>query len=187
MSYADQLEEAAEAKVIARRKTADGQIVLLWSDGSITGSMSYKLSGVPMTKNSRVGWLFMGEVALFDIDELHALYKAAKWAAKHNGQPGDVRARAHKILEPKPLKLKPTWTVLSADRDGKPTERYWKLDRIRWPGLVVWDHVNKFSRGGRYEVASVDRAGVVDPGSGIRFRNMTEVSKHLATVKVIRR
>lgn len=177
------LVEADEATVIARRKTSDGKLVLLWSDGSISGAMSYQIKGVPMTKDTQVGWLFVSEVELYSYAELPALYKAAKWAAKRNGNHGDVRARVGKLLTPKPMKLKPIWTVVSTDRDGKPTDRYWKLDRVRWPGLVVWDHVNQ-GRGGRYEVASIDRNGTINPNSGVRVRTMGEVAKYLATVRV---
>lgn len=40
----------------------------------------------------------------------------------------------------KPVRLKPLWTVQSADRDGKPTERVWKLPRLHaWHGHAIWD------------------------------------------------
>ena len=68
---------------------------------------------------------------------------------------------------------------MSTDRDGTPTERVWRLPAIRWPGLVIWDHVNA-GRGGRYEVF-YRALGVADTyqTTGIRFATLAKVTAHL--------
>ena len=193
MNLSAQLEEATKTKaeVLIRGKTADGKNVAFWSDASVTSGMGYQLPGVPLPRRATrealaAGWLFMGEVSLWDLDELHALYKAAKWAAKRGGRPGDVRARASKLLDPKPLKLKPVWTVTSADQKGRPTERTWRLPRIMWPGLAVYDHVNMGStRGGRYEVFNCDRHNVCT-STGVAFKNLAGLTKYLMSVRANR-
>jgi len=124
---------------------------------------------------------WLAEQAEAKAADAKAVIEEAKAAAEAKLE--DAKAVLEEAKPPVP-KLKPIWEVVSADRDGKPTERYWKLDRIRWPGLVVWDH-GKSGRGGRYEVSSISHGGVVE-GQGFRFRNMRQVAEHLATVKVTR-
>lgn len=46
------------------------------------------------------------------------------------------------------------WTILSTDRDGKPTCRVCRLPRLTHPGLAIWHER------GLYTIMSVDRRGV---------------------------
>lgn len=195
---------------IATRKTHDGKRVALWSNGAITGGMGSGIKGIPIARPRdekskqtalKTGWLFIGEVELYDYKELPDLYKAAKSVARKGGRPGDVRdamGRMGKrrqtsapatgpgftsdVSHPR-LKMKPIWTVLRADRDGKPTERYWRLPRIRWPGMAVWDHVNRGGSRGRYEIVNIDRHGTTT-STGIRFKKLSDVMDHLQAVGV---
>lgn len=175
------------AHEVSNRKTADGTGVVLWSDGAVTGRMGLKLPGVPMVRPRTetgasvalaAGWLLMGEIGLYDLDEVPGLYGACRWAATRNGTPGDVRARANRRPP-----LRPSWVVVQADRDGTPTERVWRLPRLLWPGLVVWDHVHRGARrGGRYEVFSVDRDNVCMT-TGCAFDRLSELAAHLETIR----
>ncbi len=166
---------------MARRLTADGVAVELWSDGPVTGRMGFALSGVPVARPSAAGlstalaagWLLMGEVELYDAEEVGGLYEACRWAAARGLGPGEVRARAAA------LKITPNWEVLSADRDGRPTERVWRLPRLgRWAGLAVWDRCGASQR---YEVMSCDRDGVCMP-TGFAFGRLADLSAHLLAV-----
>lgn len=141
-----------EPHTIARRTTADGYHVLLHEQGGITGLMGFTIRGVPFASPRtpegvalalRAGWLFMGEVCLYDIDELPALYAAARKVASRHGLPGDLRAEMARSREPHILLQ---WQVMHADRDGRPTARIARLPRLRWPGTYVWHE------SGRYEV-----------------------------------
>ncbi len=137
--------------VVARRSTADGKSVLLWSDGSLTWAHGYVIKGSANPRSAagrelalKAGWLIAGEVCLHDADDVPDLIAAARWTAARDGLPGTVRARLRAMREPKGPR--PVWTVLEADRDGRPTLRVWKLPRLGWPGLAVWHER------GRYEV-----------------------------------
>ncbi len=175
--------------VIARRMTADGIGVALHHDGAVTGRFGSGLEGVPVARPRtrearelalRVGWLFAGEVSLYDYSELGLLYAACRWAAAHDGLPGTVRSRMAK-----PARLTPVWTVVSADRDGRPTCRYWRLPRLISPGTVVWDHVSVGASGGRYEIHRIVRGSndqTCNP-SGIRFHTLDEVSSFILSEK----
>lgn len=176
---------------IARRATADGISVEVWSDGAITGRMGFKLPGVPIARPRTdeaitlalaAAWLLAGEVEIHDLDEMGDLYAACRWTAARGGLPGDVRARLADIRRPK---VSPVWTVLSTDRDGNATERYWRLPRLRWPGMVVWDHVSVGASGGRYEIMHTV-SGTQDTcvPSGIRFATLAELADHLMTVGI---
>ena len=165
---------------IAVRTTADGQTVKLWRNGELTGGLGFALPGVPMAcprseegraRALSAGWLFMGEVELYEVEELGRLYECAKRVAKRDGTPGDLR----RIFAEKP-RPKPIWETLRADSKGRPTERVWRIPRMLLPGVAVWDHVS--SSRGRYEIVNVDREGVAKT-TGIRFATMAEVLKHL--------
>lgn len=178
------------AHVIARRRTADFLDVELWSDGPVTSRFGHALPGVPIARPRSAsslalalcaGWLFVGEVEIHDTDDLGDLYAACKWAAARDGLPGTVRARLAEMRTPR---LTPVWTVLRTDRDGRPTERVWRLPRMRWPGTVVWDHVSVGARGRRYEIFyEVSGSDGTYTSSGLRFRTLDEVSAHLREVQ----
>ena len=147
----------AKPYAIAKRKTADDRTVVLWSTGAVTGALGFPLAGVPvarpktadaLARELTAGWLMMGEVELYDGDELGTLHEACRHVAARGGTPGDVRARANRTMLPS---LR--WSIVSADRDGKPTERVAMLPRLRWPGLAVFDFCGSVgSSRGRYQV-----------------------------------
>lgn len=143
----------AEPHVIARRRTFDGKDVCLWDDGTLTWAFGFAVKGAwfkPSEANRdralAAGWLVLGEVEIYDACEVSGLVQAARWAADRDGLPGTMRDRLH---QPRPV-MAPAWTVLSADRNNKPTERVWTLPRLGpWAGHAVWDYCSQ-GRGGRY-------------------------------------
>jgi hypothetical protein len=141
--------------IIARRKTADDIAVEFWHDGAITGRMGFKLPGVPVVRPRTdaavsaaraVASLVAGQVELHELAELPRLVDCARRVAARGGSPGDLRA-AFAATGERSLTL--TWDIYATDRTGKPTVRVAKLDRIRWPGLVVWHER------GRYELLAL--------------------------------
>ena len=169
-----------EPHTIARRTTADGYHVLLHEQGGITGLMGFTIRGVPfacprspegVALALRAGWMFLGEVGLYDIDELPALYAAARKVAARDGLPGDLRAEMARSREPHILLQ---WQVMHADRDGKPTVRIARLPRLRWPGTYVWHE------SGRYEVmrqlsASRGQADASLTTTGVSFASQRDL------------
>lgn len=183
------------AHVVARRTSFDGDAILVWDSGAITGAMGFAIEGIPIARprssaaritQLAAAWLFADEASLCNTDEIAALYRASVWAAKRGGGADSVRRRLASIVAPR---VKPAWTVTRADREGRPVERFWRLPRIRWPGLAVWDHCtptsgrnNGRASGGaggcRYELVGIDRNGVCR-STGFRFRNLRELARHL--------
>jgi hypothetical protein len=142
-----------------RRRTADGIDVCLWDDGGLSGWFGHALPGVrlrrPRTAKARhdalrAGRLLLGDVCMYDVDELGDLYAAAERAK--DGLPGTMRRIYRERLDQR-YALRLTWTVTSTDREGRPTERVARLPRLRWPDLVVWDFCGgPGSKLGRYVV-----------------------------------
>ena len=133
--------DAAAAHIIGRRRTADGIGIALWSDATITGTFGHAIKGLPLraptsdvAARRTAAWLFAGEVALYDLDECATLYRAALAVARRAGDPGDVRSEVERLLEPR---LVFAWETTASDRDGRWTEQTARLDRMRWPGVVV--------------------------------------------------
>jgi hypothetical protein len=101
MKISDLLRQAAnKAEKIATRKTSDNKTVLFWSDGSVTSGMG----GVPHGTSGVVpkaiqNWL-MGDVSLYDWDELPKVIQLARklHKAKPSALPGDFRAFVGKGL-----------------------------------------------------------------------------------------
>jgi len=169
-----------ESHVIARRRTAQGTAVWLFDDGALA-SWADALPGVPVarprTPEGRrltldAGWLFVGEVEVYDDHELAALYVAAKRIAKRGGTPGDLRAETARELEPK----------ITFHWNDEGDYRTCVLPRIEWPGMAV-----RHERG-VYEVMHWRHTGaaVACPGmawmpSGFRFRTIEELTKFLNT------
>lgn len=75
----------AETHEVARRTTADGKLVVLWSDGLVTGFLGFRVRGVGASrstyeagKDMEAGWLMLDEVCLYDFAEVGALVHAAR-------------------------------------------------------------------------------------------------------------
>lgn len=184
---------------IARRRTADDATVVLWSDGAVTGRLGYALPGVPIARpktaeaierSLRAGWMLADEVCLYEANEIAALYDACRWAAARGLGISAARARLADLSK---ARLTPAWEILRVDRDGRPTERVWRLPRLLWPGVVVWDYCTGTSgrkngrasgglNGCRYEIVYTDRDGVA-VGAGLQFRTLSEVSDHLVEIR----
>jgi hypothetical protein len=83
----------SELHAIARRTTADGVTVALWSDGDITDRLGFRIRGVGKTRGAgpaaldralRVGWLVMNNVCVYDFSEVAALVKAGRRAVEQH-------------------------------------------------------------------------------------------------------
>jgi hypothetical protein len=177
-------------EIIARRRTADNIGIALWSDGSLTywNGRAIKGSAHPRTDEQRrqalaAGWNVIGNVELYDADELPRFIAAARKAP--GAMPGAVRAEFARAAR-KEKQLTPSWTVYETDRDGKPTIRVWKLPRLLYGGLAVFDYCGKRnSSGGRYVLMrELGRGGRKHaPGTveatGFRFNDLGALSEHL--------
>lgn len=171
--------------------TADDVAVEIWHDGAVTGRAGLALPGVPIARpRSSVSWdrarhaasLFGGEVELYDVAELPRLYACARRVAARGGLPGDLRA-AFAAAEAPSLHL--VWDVYAADRDGTPTVRVARLDRIRWPGLAVWHE------SGRYELLAIRRGAALGARSrealettGFSFASRAALHLHLFSIAI---
>lgn len=182
----------ASAHVIMRRHTADGIEICLWENGAITGALGIGLRGVPVARPKteaavnlarRTGRLMLGEVCLYDADELSALYIAARKAALSDGLPGTLRA-AYRAARDRRALLAFNWTVLSADRDGNATERVARLPRLRWPGVAVWDYCGGpgSSRGRYHLVRETQRGSGTYAETGFVFGTLSALCAHLASL-----
>lgn len=179
-------------EVIAQRKTADDKAVSLWNDGSLTwGRMGTVIKGSPHARTDEqiraalaAGWLVMGEIELYDSDDVPRLIEVARKVARRNGLPGDVRREFAKGCP-----LRPHWQVQETDRDGRPTVRVWRLPRITHPGLVIWDEV-RGSHGARYRVMTEilergRRSGTL-ADTGVRFKDLASLDKYLRETSALR-
>lgn len=179
-------------EVIARRKTADDKAVSLWSDGSLTWGHWNVIKGSPNARTDTqiqealaAGWLAMGEMELYDADEVPRLIEVARKVARKGGLPGDVRQAFAA-----PGSLRPHWTVIETDRDGNPKLRVWRLPRMTHPGMAVWDYMGVRGRG-RYHVMQELRAG----GRGTRtyaptgfdFNDLKALAEYLRETNQVRR
>ncbi len=173
---------------IARRETADGVTVYLWSDGAVTGRMGFALRGVTLVRpktaeairrERAAGWMLMGDVCLYDLDEVGALYDACRWAARRGLGVAGARER---LVNSKGPRVTPHWEVYQTDRDGNPRVRVWRLPRIAWHGLAVWDEVAPGHSRGRYLVCTVDRDGVAE-STGMYFSNLRDLAAYLDEVR----
>lgn len=170
---------------IAQRSTSDGITVVLYSDGAIAGRF-HALRGVRMAKPRTVearrlaltvGWMFLGEVELYDADELGALYGACRWAAERGL---DRVAMLSRLNREAPIQF--VWETLETDRDGNVRERVCRLNRLMWPGLAVWN-----GRRGDYEVMTDYDSGrgrdVLVP-TGMRFATIRELCTYLRSIRI---
>lgn len=174
-------------EIIARRKTYDDKAIALWSDGSLTwGGIGRTIEGSPNAKTPaakdaalKAGWLVLGEVEVYDAEDVPRLIKVARKIAAKNGLPGDVR---HEFWKDAPLK--PHWETYQTDRNGKPTIRTWRLPRVSHPGLVVWDRVTGAKR---YEVMHTlsGRGSSTLATTGVRFDTLPELAKYLRETSAV--
>lgn len=180
----------ATPHVIAKRETADGIGVWIWHDGAITGRHGRALPGVPITRPrtakalelARItAYLISGDVEMYDCAELPRLYACARRVAARGGSRRDLCAA---LVEREQPVVRFAWCVYATDSTGAPTVRVARLDRIRWPGLVVWHER------GRYELL-VLRTGIalgarsheaLEP-TGFSFGSQRELGEHLLTVQ----
>lgn len=189
-----------EPHTIAKRRTADGITVMLWSDGAVTGAFGGRFPGLPVrrprtvegaNKARRVGRLFLGEVEIYDEAELGELYAAAERASRADGLPGTVRRLfAERRDRPAPITL--AWVVTETDRDGRPTERQARLPRLRWPGYHVIDFCGgPGSAQGRYVLFHEDHSSpygvrLSQPSlrRGCAFRRLADLWTHLREIGI---
>ncbi len=179
--------------VVARRRTADDVGIALWSDATITHYFGHAIKGLPARKpatdaQARISaaWLFAGEVGMFDLDECALLYKAALTVARRGGDPGDVRAEFARLTEPK---IRFAWVTTEADRDGRWVEQMARLDRMRWPGVVVGRNRDGYEVLYERRVTCVSRDGstqvIVDhihETSGFRCGDQRALAKFLLSI-----
>jgi hypothetical protein len=176
-------------QVISRGVTADGKHIILWADGSLTWALGYAIRGAWMKPKPakqeearRAGWLLLGDAVLYDAAEIPDLVKAARWAVARDATPGAMRQRFKTLRQPKPI-LKPVWITTRADRNGKPTERWWRLPRLgSLSGTAVLDNCST-GRRGRYEIAYLVGKNGNDEtyrDSGISFATLGETITFLA-------
>lgn len=84
---------------VARRLTADGKTVVLWSDGQVTGAFN-AIRGIGRARtrtarrlNLRAGWLVFADVELYDFDEVPGLVRAARQGVRqYNATEDSARA-----------------------------------------------------------------------------------------------
>lgn len=150
---------------IARRRTADDKIVLLWDDGSLTSALGAVIRGSanPRTDEQRAearlaGWLVLGEVSLYDADEITPLIKTARALVRRDpgAQPGDLRAAMRRQREAAQLPS-PTWETCAGFRLGT-------FPRITGlASLAIWHETDR----GTYQVMHVSRTGAIATGNAL--------------------
>lgn len=74
---------------IGRAKTANDSVVVLWGDGQVTWSLGRGIKGVGVARSAyecdldvEAGWLVLGDVCMYDDNEVAALVKAARRAVR---------------------------------------------------------------------------------------------------------
>lgn len=170
---------AEYSHIVARRSTADGKSVLLWSHGHLTWRFGEYVRGSAHPRTATqvaaalaAGWLLLGDVELWEAEEVPTLAAAARQVAARSGLPGDLRKRMAELLEPAgPV---PHWTTYQTDRDGKPTVRVWRLPRLTHPGIVVWHEKGLYS-------VLLHHRGSSDTfnDTGFVFSTVRELRRHL--------
>jgi hypothetical protein len=150
---------------VMRRHTVDGISVHLESDGKVLGLFGRSLRSVPVRRPRtatshrlalNAGRMFMNALGFYSADELGQLYADAREAARRGVEIRDVQRERREAPAPPPALA---WTVIHADRDGKPTERHARLPRLLWPDLAVADYCGgPGSKNGRYVLLRRDLA-----------------------------
>lgn len=175
----------AELHEIARRRTADGHDVCLWSDGMVTRALGYHIRGVgrrrakPVEHELRIGWAVLDAAGVYDADELAELVGRYRRAFDANTDAKEAR-RAPRSRSRSGIVLR--WTVYSADRDGRASVRYAALDRIRWPALVLWHERGLYSVLRRRSTQG--RASSTLDTTGFEARTLREILGALETLRI---
>lgn len=185
-----------EPHTIKRANTADGIAVQMWSDGAITSLSGAGFQGLPVRRPKTqeaadlwrsVGWLFMGEVCLWDTADLARLYRCAERAVRLDGLPGTLRRLM--AVEAPTAPFRAIWRVARADPRGVVEERHCFPPRLGpWADLVLVDHCGRAgSVGGRYEVTRRLRnhstaTDVVVEATGFRFGRLADLWTHLRSL-----
>lgn len=175
--------------VIATRHTADGIAVQIWHDGCVTGRFGIALPGVPcvrprtaeaIERERAAASLLADEVSLYDLAELPRLYAACRRAACGDG---NRKAMYAALAAPAKPSIPFSWVTYATDAAGVPTLRVARLDRIRWPGLVVWHER------GRYELLMIRHGVALGARSrealhdtGFKFDTQAELCEHLFSI-----
>lgn len=175
--------------VVARRETADGIGVWIWHDGAVTGRHGRALPGVPVVRpvtstalgvERAASSMVQEDVCMYDCEELPRLYACARKVAKRGGS---RRELVVELAVRQPPSLRFSWVTYATDRSGAVTCRIAMLDRIRWPGLVVWHER------GRYELLALRlgtalgaRSREALESTGFAFGSQRELCAHLFSV-----
>ena len=86
-----------QATKLTRRTLGDGRGVILWSDGTVTGSFGFSIPGVGTAREAwgreadlRAGWALMEDAGLFTCEEIPGVVKAIREAFRvpYLGRPG---------------------------------------------------------------------------------------------------
>lgn len=171
-----------ETHIVARRTTADGAEIVLWSDGDLTRPLGFAIPGVGRLSDRalalRSGRLVLEDLCLYQLSEVSTLVKAARWAARRDSLPGTMRARFDDVTRSRGPRL--VWTTIQADRDGRATVRVAKLPRLLYGrGYAV------FHERGRYDVVRENPLGSGSyENTGFRARTLRELGSVLEQVKV---
>ena len=184
----------AKLHKMASRKTSDEIVVLLWSDGSITGWVN-ALRGVPVRRPRsaeahslavKAGWLLMGIVELYSLDELPDLYRACESVARN-----PQRTVVDEFERLRESKIAFVWETTAADRDGRWTEQTARLDRMRWPNIVILRTRTRSGYELFYEESELQLSGdeprrmvreVIHKPSGFRCGNLRDLCAHLMSL-----
>ena len=183
---------ASTPHVIASRRTADGTQVEVWDDGAVTGGYGMALPGVPVvrprTDDARrealaAAWMLAGDVALYDLAEVPALYATARKVAQAGGGVAEFHAALRDAQETpaRAPALRLQWQTYETDATGRPTVRVAILDRMRWPGLAVWHERGRYLLMNVEYIANQRRSEPVLVPTGFTFRSQQELATHLYT------
>ena len=107
---------------IARRETADGIRLDLWSDGTVNSGMGFAVPGVGAARSDyeaeldvAAGWLAFAEVALYDAAEVSRLVRCARRAMRQRSEhPREAMQRYFRGQRIRPLKAGRTFMWVQA-------------------------------------------------------------------------
>lgn len=155
---------------IARRRTFDDKIIVLWSDGALTWALGSAIRGSASPRTDaqrdaalRAGWLVLGEVCLYAADKVPWLILAARAVVKRDlsALPGDLRAEIKRRRESAEMPA-PRWEEESG-------YRVWRLPRMLGLGdLAIWHERGRYSVLRAYRgpaAGGKSRAALHDTGS----------------------